>query len=227
MGFNFVTSLAVIALAPPLVRSVVTITRAPMETLHQLDAAVDFILPLSPASPSKAGSRNPPPPLSPLLIQLRTVCKMTAYGIPRPVSNMTACGERLGDDAMGVQGSRARLAGMLSGGVWFCVVRAAVILSRVPVVVIAAWWTKLRRTSRDLQDLAKMGFNLVTSLAVIAFAPLLVRSVVTVTRAPMETLHQLDAAVDFILPLSPASPSKAAQPSPAALSPFDPTSYGL
>ena len=74
---------------------------------------------------------------------------MTAYGIPRPVSNMTACGERLGDDAMGVQGSRARLAGMLAGGVWFRVVR--VILSRVPVVVILAWWTKLRRTSRDLQ----------------------------------------------------------------------------
>ena len=60
-----------------------------------------------------------------------------------------------------------------------------------------------------MKDLAKMGFNLVTSLAVIALAPPLVRSVVTVTRAPMETLHQLDAAVDFILPLSPASPSKA------------------
>ena len=67
------------------------VLRAPMEALNQLDAAVDFILPLSPTSPSKAGSRNPPPPLSPLLIQLRTVSKM--YG------------ERLGDDAMGVQGS--------------------------------------------------------------------------------------------------------------------------
>jgi len=107
MGINLETSLAVIALAPPLVGSVVTVIRAPMETLNQLDAAVDFILPLSPTSPSKAGSRNPPPPLSPLLIQLRTVSKMTAYG------------ERLGDDAMGVQGSRARLAGMLAGGVWF------------------------------------------------------------------------------------------------------------
>jgi len=53
---------------------------------------------------------------------------MTAYGIPRPVSNMTVCGERLGDDAMGVQGSRARLAGMLAGGVWFRVVHAAVII---------------------------------------------------------------------------------------------------
>ena len=39
------------------------------------------------------------------------------------------------------------------------------------VVVIAAWWTKLRRTSRDLKDLDKMGFNLETSLAVIALAP--------------------------------------------------------
>jgi len=67
-------------------------------------------------SHSKAGSRNPPPPLSPLLIQLRTVSNMTAYG------------ERLGDDAMGVQGSRARFAGMLAGGVWFRVVRAAVIM---------------------------------------------------------------------------------------------------
>ena len=34
----------------------------------------------------------------------------------------------LGDDAMGVQGSQARLAGMLAGGVWFRVVRAAVII---------------------------------------------------------------------------------------------------
>ena len=31
---------------------------------------------------------------------------------------------------MGVQGSRARLAGMLAGGVWFRVVHVAVILSR-------------------------------------------------------------------------------------------------
>ena len=54
-------------------------------------------------------------PLSPLLIQLRTVSNMTAYG------------ERLGDDAMGVQGSRARLVGMLAGGVWFRVVRSTVI----------------------------------------------------------------------------------------------------
>ena len=97
MGIQIEMSLATIALAPPPVDSVVTVVRAPMEALNQLDAAVDFILPLSPTSPSKAGSRNPTPPLSPLLIQLRTVSKMTAYG------------ERLGDDAMGVQGSRARL----------------------------------------------------------------------------------------------------------------------
>ena len=76
-----------------------------METLNQLDVVVDFILPLSPTSPSKAGSRNPPPPLSPLLIQLCMVSKMTAYG------------ELLGDDAMGVQGSRASLVGVLAGGV--------------------------------------------------------------------------------------------------------------
>jgi len=77
---------------------------------------VDFILPLSPTSPSEAGLRNPPPQFSPLLIQLCTVSKMTAYG------------ERLGDDAMAVQGSRARLAGILAGGVWFRVVRAVVII---------------------------------------------------------------------------------------------------
>ena len=78
---------------------------APMETLNQLDAVVDSILPLSPTSPSKADSRNPPPPLSPLLIQLCMVSKMTVYG------------ELLGDDAMGVQGSRASLVGVLAGGV--------------------------------------------------------------------------------------------------------------
>jgi len=63
-----------------------------------------LILPLSFTSPSKAGSRNPPPPLSPCLIQLCTVSKMTAYG-------------ELGDDAMGMQGRRASLAGVLAGGV--------------------------------------------------------------------------------------------------------------
>ena len=93
------------------------------------------------------------------------------------------------------------------------------------VAVIAAWWTKLRRTSRDLKDLDKMGINLETSLTVIALAPLLVGSVVTVIRAPMETLNQLDAVVDFILPLSPTSPSKAGSRNPPP--PLSPLSYGL
>jgi len=65
MGIQIEMSLATIALAPPPVDSVDTVVRAPMEALNQLDAAVDFILPLSPTSPSKAGSRNPPPPHSP------------------------------------------------------------------------------------------------------------------------------------------------------------------
>ena len=50
LGINLETSLAAIALAPLPVDSVVTVLRAPMETLN---------------SPSKAGSRKPPPPLSP------------------------------------------------------------------------------------------------------------------------------------------------------------------
>jgi len=69
-------------------------------------------------------------------------------------------------------------------------------LQRVPrdadacaVVVIAAWWTKLRRTSGDLKYLDKVGIDLETSLAAIALAPLPVDSVVTVLRTPMETLN--------------------------------------
>jgi len=61
------------------------------------------VVPLSPTSPSKAGSRNPPPPLSPLLVQFRTVSKMTAYG-------------ELGDDTMSKLGRRASLAGALVKG---------------------------------------------------------------------------------------------------------------
>jgi len=91
-----------------------------MEALNQLDgAASDFILPLSPTSPSNAGSCNPPPPLSPLLIhQLRTVLKMTADD------------QGLGDDVMGIQSSRASLAGVLEGGVGFvlCVLLCASLL---------------------------------------------------------------------------------------------------
>jgi len=113
LGINLETSLVVISLASPPVDLVVTVIQAPIEALNQLDAAVDFILPLSPTSPSNVGSRNPPPTLSPLLIQLRTVSKMTAYG------------EQLGDDAMGIQGSRASFAGVLAGGVWFRVVQVS------------------------------------------------------------------------------------------------------
>jgi len=82
--------------------------------LNQLETAVDFIFPLSPTSPTKAGSQ----PLSPLLIQLRTVSKMIVYD------------ERLGDDAMGMQGRRASLAGVLAGGVGFmsCVLLCASLL---------------------------------------------------------------------------------------------------
>jgi len=99
LGINLETSLAAIALAPLPVESVITVLRAPMETLN---------------SPSKAGSRSPPPPLSPLLVQLHTVSKMTAYG-------------ELGHDAMGKQGRRAGLAGVLAGGVGFvsCVLLCA------------------------------------------------------------------------------------------------------
>jgi len=109
LGIDLETSLTAIALVPPPVHPVVMVIRAPMAALNQLDgAAGDFILPLSPTSPSNAGSRNPPPPLSPLLIhQLRMVPKMTADD------------ERLGDDAMGVQGNRASFAGVLAGGVGF------------------------------------------------------------------------------------------------------------
>jgi len=106
LGIDLKTSLAAIVLAPPPIDLVVTVIRARMEALNQLDGtAGDFILPLSPTSPSNAGSRNPPPPLSSLLIhQFRTVPKVTCND------------ERLGDEAMGVQGSRASLAGVLADG---------------------------------------------------------------------------------------------------------------
>jgi len=63
-----------------------------------------LILPFSLTSPSKDGSRNSLPPLSPFLVQLHTVSKMTAYG-------------ELGDDIMGKQDRRAGLAGVLAGAV--------------------------------------------------------------------------------------------------------------
>jgi len=64
------------------------------------------------------------------------------------------------------------------------------------------------------------------SFAAIALAPLPVDLVVTLIRAPMETLNQLDAAVNFILPLPHFSQQGwLAQPPPTTLSPFGPTSY--
>jgi len=108
LSINLETSLAVITLASPQVDLVGSVIRAPFGALNQLDAAVDFTLPLSPNFPSNAGSRNPPPLLSPLLIQFRTGSKMTAYA------------ERLGDDAMGIQGSRASLAGLLYIYTYIC-----------------------------------------------------------------------------------------------------------
>ena len=103
------SDMATIDIEPPPVDLVFKVVRESMEALNQLDgAAGDFILPLSPTSSSNAGSRNPPPPLSTLLIhQLRTVPKMTADE------------ERMGDDAMDVQGGQASLAGVLAGGVGF------------------------------------------------------------------------------------------------------------
>jgi len=49
-----------------------------------------------------------------------------------------------------------------------------------------------------LKDLDKLGINLETSLAVITLAPSPVDFVVTVIRAPIETLNHLDAVVDII-----------------------------
>ena len=60
---NLETSIDAIALAPLPVDLVVTVLQTPIETLNFA---------------SKAGSRSPPPPLSPLLVQLHTVSKMTA-----------------------------------------------------------------------------------------------------------------------------------------------------
>jgi len=49
-----------------------------------------------------------------------------------------------------------------------------------------------------LKDIDKLGIDLETSLAVIALASPPVDSVVTVIRAPIETLNHLDAVVDII-----------------------------
>jgi len=79
------------------------------------------------------------------------------------------------------------------------------------VAVIAAWWTRMWRTSEDLKNLDKLGINLEMSLSVIAIAPPPVDSVVMVILAPMETLNQLDVVVGFILPLSLTSPERLAR----------------
>jgi len=102
LGINLETSLTVITLTPLLVNSVIIVFRAPMQTLN---------------SPTNAGSHNPPPLLSPLLVQLHTVSKMTVYG-------------EMGDDTMGKKGRQAGLAGVLAGGVGFvlCVLLCAFLL---------------------------------------------------------------------------------------------------
>jgi len=105
---------AVIYRAPPPVAPVNKVVWEPMEALTQLGGVTDDSVmeedsadaPLSPNSPSNSGPgpRNPPPPRSLLLIhQLGTVSKMTAND------------ERLGNDAMGVQGRRDNLEGVLAG----------------------------------------------------------------------------------------------------------------
>jgi len=73
-----------------------------MEDLNQLDGVADHSVmeedstdaPLSPHSPNNAGSRNPAPLHSPLLIH-------------RMVSETTTNDERPGNDTVGVQGNKA------------------------------------------------------------------------------------------------------------------------
>jgi len=95
--------------------------------------------------------------------------------------------------------------------------------------VIAAWWRELRHPSGDLKDLDTLGIDLATPLTVINLTPPPVDLVVKIPQEPVEDLNRLDgAADDFILPLSPTSPSNAGlrNPPPPTLSPFDsPTSY--
>ena len=90
LGIDLATSLAAIDLAPHPVDLVVKDVQEPMEVRNQLDAAVDFILSLSPTSPSKAGSFNPPPTLSPLLVQLLTVSLEIILDLPFgfPINNI-------------------------------------------------------------------------------------------------------------------------------------------
>ena len=55
-----------------------------------------LIMPIFLTSPSKTGSRNPLPPLSPLWVQLRIVSKMTAYGYSPSDWEMTPWVRRAG-----------------------------------------------------------------------------------------------------------------------------------
>jgi len=87
----------------------------PMEVIDQLDGAGDFVMketsadiPLSPNSPSNAGSRNPPPLCSPLSLHQVSM-----------VSKMTTKVEGLSNDAMGVQGERADAQGLQVDGSGF------------------------------------------------------------------------------------------------------------
>jgi len=83
-----------------------------MEVLNQLDGADDSVIeedsadaPLSPTSPSNAGSRNPPPLRSPLLIHQKSMFSKTTTNDEGP-----------GNDAMRVQGKRADAEGVQVDG---------------------------------------------------------------------------------------------------------------
>jgi len=94
------------------------------------------------------------------------------------------------------------------------------------VAVIASWWTKLWRTSRDLKDIDKLGIELETSLAVITPPGRFGRYDYTGAHGgPQPT------KCGCRLYLAPfphfCQQGWLAQPSPTTLSPFDPTSYGL
>jgi len=93
------------------------------------------------------------------------------------------------------------------------------------VVVIVAWWTKLRRTSGDLKDLDKLGIDLVTWLAGIALAPPRSIGDTGAHGSPQPTGCGCGL---YLVPFPHFSQQGwLAQPSPTTLFPFDPTSYSL
>ena len=101
----------------------------------------------------------------------------------------------------------------------------AAVLSRVPVAVIAAWWTTLRRTSGDLKDLDKLGIDLVTWLAGIALAPPRSIGDTGAHGSPQPTGCGCGL---YLVPFPHFSQQGwLVQPSPNTLSPFGPTSYCL